>query len=144
MIEKELNIFLYAILIGIIFGAIYGFIMIIRKNLKLKNKTIDYIYGLIEDIIFMIFLYNSLYNYVLVFNEGVMRLYIFLGIIIGVIFFFVLLYRVLDNIFKFFKNIILEISLKIKKSVNVVLKKLITIFSKFKIHKKVYNNKKEI
>lgn len=144
MIEKELNIFLYAILIGIIFGAIYGFIMIIRKNLKLKNKTIDYIYGLIEDLIFMIFLYNSLYNYVLVFNEGVMRLYIFLGIIIGVIFFFVLLYRVLDNIFKFFKNIILEISLKIKKSVNVVLKKLITIFSKFKIYKKVYNNKKEI
>ena len=112
MIE-EINVFLYSILIGIVFGAIYGGIIIVRECVNLKNKVIREIFELTEDLLFVIILFYVIYNYVLIINSGIMRIHIFIGIIMGVIINFILFFRIARKIILKLKNKIIDLVMKI-------------------------------
>lgn len=96
MVENQAYLFLIFSLTGIIIGALFDIFRVLRKSFKTSN-LVTYI----EDILFWILtgfliLYNIWY-----FNDGEIRIFMFLGIIIGVLIYMLTLSNIFINILFF-------------------------------------------
>ena len=138
MAQNQAYLFLVFSLTGVIIGILFDFFRILRKNIKTPN-IITYI----EDILFwvltgILILYNIWY-----FNDGEIRIFMFLGIILGVLIYMSILSKMVISIFsKILQTIIkiLEIPFKVIKSIFTKISTLIVqIFSNFT---KKFTNKK--
>ncbi len=161
MITAQAYLFLIFTLVGILIGLLFDFFRILRKIFK-TNNIITYI----EDIIFWILTGILILYSIYYFNNGEIRLYMFLGIILGflsyiftiskyIISFFVYISKFIKKIinfifslifipFKFINKIIKKIFFKPINILIINLKKLkYKIFLKNKIIKKItifFNN----
>lgn len=123
MAQNQAYLFLVFTLTGVAIGVLFDFFRILRKIIKTSN-FVTYI----EDISFwiltgLIILYNIWY-----FNDGEIRIYMFLGIIIGILIYMSTLSKLVILVFsKTFQAIIkiLEIPLKAIKLIFTKIKTLI-------------------
>lgn len=108
MIENQINLFLIFICNGLIIGILFDFFRILRKSFK----TSDFV-TYIEDFIFWILTGILILYSIFVFNQGEIRLFMFIGITLGIIAYMVLLssyfIKINVTIITFFKNIISKI-----------------------------------
>ena len=134
MAQNQAFLFLVFTLTGVIIGVLFDFFRILRRTIKTSN-IITYI----EDVLFWILtgllvLYNIWY-----FNNGEIRLYMFLGIILGVLIYMSTLSNILIKIFSKILQIIIKILELPFKTITSIFRKIITaIVTKFtKITKKI-------
>lgn len=80
MITNQTSLFLIFIVNGILIGLLFDFFRILRKVFK-TNDFVTYI----EDILFWLLTGFIILYSIFVFNNGEIRLYLFLGIILGII-----------------------------------------------------------
>lgn len=93
MVENQAYLFLVFSLTGVIIGILFDIFRVLRKSFKTSN-LITYI----EDILFWILtgfliLYNIWY-----FNDGEIRIFMFLGIIMGILIYILTLSNILINL----------------------------------------------
>ena len=129
MAQNQAYLFIVFSLTGVIIGLLFDFFRILRRSFKTSN-IITYF----EDVLFWILtgvliLYNIWY-----FNNGEIRIYMFLGIIMGVLIYMLTL-----------SNIIISLLSKILNSIVKVLelpfRTLFSIFHKFfTVIMKIFNN----
>ena len=138
MAQNQSYLFLVFTLTGVLIGILFDFFRILRKIIKTPN-FITYI----EDILFWILtgvliLYNIWY-----FNDGEIRIYMFLGIIIGLIIYLSTLSRPIILLFSKILGTIINI-LKIPfKTIFIVFRKIsTTILQIFANFTKKFTNKK--
>ena len=131
MAQNQAYLFLVFALTGVIIGVLFDFFRILRRTIKTSN-----IATYIEDILFwiltgLLILYNIWY-----FNNGEIRIYMFLGIIIGALIYTSTLSNILIKIF----SKILQAIIKI---VELPIKTIFTFFRKIftKIVGKLENKK---
>ena len=118
MVQNQAYLFLVFSLTGVVIGILFDFFRILRRTIKTGN-----IVTYIQDILFWILtgvlvLYNIWY-----FNNGEIRVYMFLGIIIGTLIYV----STLSNIFV---KLFTEILSTIIKVLEIPFKTIITIFRK--------------
>lgn len=99
MVENQAYLFLVFSLTGVIIGILFDIFRVLRKSFKTSN-LITYI----EDILFwvltgLLILYNIWY-----FNDGEIRIFMFLGIIIGGLIYILTLSNLFINILVFLIN----------------------------------------
>ena len=136
MAQNQAYLFLVFSLTGVIIGVLFDFFRILRRTIKTSN-FITYI----EDIIFwiltgLLILYNIWY-----FNNGEIRIFLFLGIILGVLIYMSTLSSLVIKLFSEILKMILKI-LKIPlKTIVIILKKITTAITKIftKYTKKIAN-----
>ena len=78
MVTNQANLFLIFTIDGIIIGVLFDIFRILRKSFK-TSDIVTYI----EDIIFWILTGFIILYSIFVFNNGQLRLFMFLGIILG-------------------------------------------------------------
>ena len=138
MAQNQAYLFLVFSLTGVIIGILFDFFRILRRTIKTPN-FITYI----EDILFWIItgfliLYNIWY-----FNNGEIRIYMFLGIILGVLIYMLTLSSILIKIFsKILRTLINVLELPFKTIISIF-RKIVTSIEKIftKITKKLTNKK---
>ncbi len=105
MITNQTNLFLIFIVNGMLIGLLFDFFRILRKTFK-TNDIITYI----EDILFWILTGGIILYSIFTFNNGEIRLFLFIGILLGCIFYMLTLssYIIKTNtaIINFLKKII--------------------------------------
>lgn len=114
-LEQLIN-FLYFIVTGIVLSIIFDIFRILRKTIKTSDiitNIEDILFGLITGIVMLISIF--------LFNNGEIRLYIFLGIIVGIT-----LYMIFIS--KYFIKINVAIINFIKKIINWATKPFIFLF----------------
>ena len=125
MAQDQAYLFLVFSLTGVAIGILFDFFRILRRSIK----TVDII-TYIEDILFWILtgllvLYNIWY-----FNNGEIRIYMFLGIIMGILVYMSTLSSIIIKIF----TKILQTSIKVLelpfKTINLIFRKIFTKISK--------------
>ena len=108
MVTNQAYLFLIFIVNGVIIGILFDFFRILRKSFK-TSDVITYF----EDLLFWILTGIIILYSIFTFNNGEIRLFIFLAIAIGVITYMLLFssYVIKVNvlIIKFLKNIIIKI-----------------------------------
>ena len=138
MAQNQAYLFLVFSFTGVIIGILFDFFRILRRSIKTSN-FITYI----EDVLFWILtgllvLFNIWY-----FNNGEIRIFMFLGIILGVLIYMSTLSNIIIKIFsKILQTIIKLFELPIK-TILAIFKKLFTAIKKIytKIIKKSENKK---
>lgn len=125
VIINQAYLFLIFTINGFIIGFIFDFFRILRKSFKTPN-----IVTYIEDICFWILTGYLLLYSIFVFNNGEIRIFMFLGICIGIILYMLILskYLIQINVYiiKIFKNItknIVNLSKKFVKKGGILKKK---------------------
>ena len=138
MAQNQAYLFLVFSLTGVIIGILFDFFRILRRTIKTSN-FITYI----EDVVFWILtgfliLYNIWY-----FNNGEIRIYMFLGIILGVLIYMLTLSSILIKIFSNLFRILINVLELPFKTIISVFRKLITAIEKIfiKFSKKITNKK---
>lgn len=138
----QTHIFFVFILNGLLIGIVFDIFRILRKSFK----TID-ILTYVEDILFWLISGGITLYFVFNFNNGELRSYIFIGLIIGVILYMLLLskrfIKINTKLLLIIKNIIIKILFPIKKMLIIILettKKIIKFYKNF-IHKSSNNLK---
>lgn len=127
MAINQAYLFLIFVLNGFIIGLLFDFFRILRKAFK----TAD-ILTYCQDILFWILTGLLTLYFIFVFNNGEIRIYIFLGILIGIILYMLLLskYIILINVY---------ILNKIKMCIKLILKIIVIPFKFiFNIFKKIF------
>ena len=129
MVTNQINLFLLFILNGLLIGLFFDFFRILRKSFK-TNDFITYI----EDMIFWIVTGLSILYFIFVFNNGEIRFYMFLGIILGVTIYMFL-----------FSSYIIKINVTIINFLKSIIGKIVSILLiplklLFKIIKKIFYN----
>ena len=123
MLMNQIYLFLIFIANGVLIGILFDFFRILRKSFK-TNDFVTYI----EDFIFWILTGFSILYFIFVFNDGEIRLFMFIGIAIGISLYMLIFssffIKINVGIIVFFKNILRKI--------------LRTIFIPFKIIKKLF------
>ena len=108
MINNQAQLFLVFIINGIIIGILFDFFRILRKSFKTKD-LVTYI----EDFIFWILTGFSILFTLFKFNNGEIRLYMFLAIAIGVLLYMLIfssyIIKINVSIIIFLKNFIRKI-----------------------------------
>lgn len=108
MVTNQAYLFLIFIINGIIIGVLFDFFRILRKTIKTKD-TITYI----QDILFWILTGFIILYSTFTFNNGEIRIFMFIAILIGVIFYMTLVssyvIKINVTIINFIKNIIQKI-----------------------------------
>lgn len=127
MVTNQINLFLLFILNGLLIGLFFDFFRILRKSFK-TNDFITYI----EDMIFWIVTGLSILYFIFVFNNGEIRFYMFLGIILGVTIYMFL-----------FSSYIIKINVTIINFLKSIIEKIVSILLiplklLFKIIKKIF------
>lgn len=118
MVENQAYLFLVFSLTGIFIGCLFDFFRILRKLFKTSN-LITYI----EDILFWILTGIIILYVIWYFNDGEIRLYLLLGLIMGIIIYIL----TISNIFL---KIVFNILYKIKKILTLILSPFFLFFSK--------------
>jgi len=130
MAQNQAYLFLIFSMTGVAIGILFDFFRILRRSIKTSN-IITYI----EDVLFWILtgllvLYNIWY-----FNNGEIRIFMFLGIILGVLIYMSTLSSILIKIFsKMLQTIIkiLELPFKvIRTGFSQIITTFMTIYTKF-------------
>ena len=121
MAQNQAYLFLVFTLTGVIVGILFDAFRILRRTFKTTN-IITYI----EDILFwiltgLLILYNIWY-----FNNGEIRIYMFLGIIIGVLIYMSALSNVIIKIFTKLLSVIIKILELPFKSIIAIFRKIST------------------
>ena len=146
-IINQAYLFLIFILNGIFIGIMFDIFRILRKSFKTPN-FITYV----EDVIFWILVATSVLYTLFVFNNGEIRGYIFIGLIIGVILYILIfskpIVKISVHIITFFKKIlykILKVTLYPIKCIINILKKILGLQAKnvSKCLKSIKNNCKK-
>ena len=108
MITNQANLFFIFCINGVLIGLLFDFFRILRRSFNTKD-FITYI----QDILFWILTGFILLYSIFTFNNGEIRLFMFLGVAIGIIIYmlFISSYIIKINvaIIKFIKNIIIKI-----------------------------------
>lgn len=108
MITNQAILFLIFCINGIIIGLLFDFFRILRRSFK-THDIITYM----QDVLFWVLTGFILLYSIFTFNNGEIRLFMFLGVALGVIFYMLCLssYIIKVNviIIKFLKNIIIKI-----------------------------------
>lgn len=116
MINSELYIFLAFILIGLLIGLFFDFFRILRKVYKTSNFV-----TLIEDVVFWIISGTILLVGIFILNGGKLRIFLFIGIIIGLLFYITVISKFIIKVgikaLNFFNFVILFPFLKIMKKI---------------------------
>lgn len=129
MAQNQAYLFLVFSLTGVTIGVLFDFFRILRRTIKTSN-IITYI----EDVLFWILtgllvLYNIWY-----FNNGEIRVYMFLGIILGVLIYMSTLSNILIKIFSKILQIIIKVlELPFKTIISIfrkIITAIVTIFTK--------------
>ena len=123
MVSNQIYLFLVFITNGILIGILFDFFRILRKSFN-TSDAITYI----EDLLFWILTGFSILYYIFVFNNGEIRLFMFLAIAIGITF-YMLVFS------KFFIRINVHIIVFLKR---IIIKILEIIFIPFKFIKKLF------
>lgn len=108
------NFFIFIVL-GLIVAFIFDIFRILRKKFK-TNNIITYI----EDVLFWIISGFLIISAIFKFNDGELRLYLFLGILIGIVMYMLLFAKLINVIF-----------LKILTPVQVIIDFFLSLFKKF-------------
>lgn len=134
MAQNQAYLFLVFSLTGVIIGILFDFFRILRRSFKTPN-IITYI----EDIAFwvltgLLILYNIWY-----FNDGEIRIFMFLGIIIGILIYISTLSNIIVKLFSKILIAIIKVLELPFKTINSIFKAIITSISKFftKFSKKI-------
>lgn len=113
MITNQAYLFLIFILVGIVIGLLFDFFRILRRSFSTKD-FVTYI----EDIIFWILAGFILLYSICTFSNGEIRLFMVLGIVIGILIYIVtfssFVIKVNVNIITFIKRILGGVFSKIK------------------------------
>ena len=138
MAQNQAYLFLVFSLTGVIIGILFDFFRILRRTFKTSN-FITYL----EDVLFWILtgvliLYNIWY-----FNNGEVRIYMFLGIILGILIYMLTLSSILIKIFSMLFRMLINVLELPFKTIISVFRKLITAIEKIfiKFSKKITNKK---
>lgn len=108
------NFFIFIVL-GLIVAFIFDIFRILRKKFK-TNNIITYI----EDVLFWLISGFLIISAIFKFNDGELRLYLFLGILIGIVMYMLLFEKLINVIF-----------LKILTPVQVIIDFFLSLFKKF-------------
>ena len=138
MVTNQINLFLLFILNGLLIGLFFDFFRILRKSFK-TNDFITYI----EDMIFWIVTGLSILYFIFVFNNGEIRFYMFLGIILGVTIYMFLFSSYIIKINVTIINFLKSIIGKIVSILLIPLKLLFKIIKKKKIIQKKLKYRKD-
>lgn len=106
MVTNQAYLFLIFVINGIIIGLVFDFFRILRISFKTKD-FVTYI----EDIIFWIITGIILLYAIFIFNNGQIRLFMFIGVGIGIISYILLVSKYVIKINVFIVNIIKKIIL---------------------------------
>lgn len=105
MITTQTNLFLIFIVNGFLIGLLFDFFRILRKTFK-TNDLMTYI----EDILFWILTGCIILYSIFIFNNGEIRLFLFLGILLGILLYMLFLsshiIKINVTIINFLKKII--------------------------------------
>lgn len=119
LVSKQLYIFGWAIAFGAFIGLFYDFIRIFRRIIPHKKIAIG-----IEDLIFWLITGIMVYGYIFNTNDGKMRGFIFIGLSLGII----LYYLLFSNLIVCKTTGMLKTFIKfIKKSLNIIFKPIVII-----------------
>lgn len=118
---EQLNSFFIFTLVGIIISVLFDIFRVLRKTFKTPD-TITYI----EDILFWIIAGTIILSSIFLFNNGELRLYLFIGMGIGVLIYMLLLSKYFINISVF---IISTIKKVINRILHIILKPIKIIYS---------------
>ena len=138
MAQNQAYLFLVFSLTGVIIGILFDFFRILRRTIKTSN-FITYV----EDILFWILTGFLILYSIWYFNNGEIRIYMFLGIILGVLIYMLTLSSILIKIFsKILRPLINVLELPFK-TIFSIFRRLITAIEKIfiKISKKITNKK---
>ena len=134
---KELYTFLMFILTGLAIGILFDIFRILRRSFKTKD-FITYI----EDILFWIFTGITLLYSIFTFNNGELRGFVFIGVLLGIILYILTLSKYLIKICVYAVNIIKKIIIfPIKILANLVKKIFIIPLNKIIVTIKKYLKK---
>lgn len=126
MVQNQAYLFIVFSLTGVIIGCLFDFFRVLRKNIK----TVDII-TYIEDILFWILTGILILYNIWFFNNGEIRIYMFLGIIIGVTIYI----SILSNLYILFLTSIFNIIKKILNSISKIFSNFFKNFKKIKVKK---------
>ena len=126
MVQNQAYLFLVFSLTGVTIGVLFDFFRILRRAIKTAN-IITYI----EDVLFWILtgiliLYNIWY-----FNNGEIRVYMFLGIILGVLIYMSTLSNIVVKLFTRILGTIIKVLELPFKTINAIFRKIITAILSF-------------
>lgn len=114
----------YLFLIFILNGAFIGFIFDIFRIIRRSFKTND-IMTYLQDLIFWIIAGSTVLYSIFIFNQGEIRFYIFIGLLLGIILYILLLSKIFIkisvNIILFIKNIVYKILYVVFTPIRIVL-----------------------
>lgn len=136
MAQNQAYLFLVFSMTGVIIGILFDFFRILRRSIKTSN-----ILTYIEDVLFwiltgLLILYNIWY-----FNNGEIRIFMFLGIILGILIYMSTLSNILIKIFSKILHTLIKIFEVPFKAIRITFSKFITLFLTIykKILKKIAN-----
>ena len=130
MAQDQAYLFIVFSLTGVVIGILFDFFRILRRSFKTSN-IITYV----EDVLFWILtgvliLYNIWY-----FNNGEIRIYMFLGIIMGLLIYMLTLSNIIVSLFsKILKMLIRILEIPFKTIISIfhkIITIIIQIFNKF-------------
>ncbi len=135
--QLQLNSFIIFLLDGIIIGLIFDFFRILRRSIKTPD-LITYL----EDIILSLIIGIILILSIVIFNNGELRLYIFLGLIVGLLLYLVTvskyIIRLNTSILSIFITLIKKVFkilsfpfILIIKMINIIINKIKCICKKY-------------
>ena len=127
MIQNQINIFLAFVVDGLIIGLLFDFFRILRKSFKTKD-FITYIH----DILFWIFTGVLILYSTFMFNNGDIRLFMIVGIFLGIITYILCLskyiVKITVKIIGIVKNMVRKITKRLLIPINFILKIISKIF----------------
>ena len=130
MAQNQAYLFLVFSLTGVAIGILFDFFRILRRSIKTSN-----IVTYIQDILFwiltgIIVLYSIWY-----FNNGELRIFVFLGLIIGILIYMTTLSSIIIKIFSKLLVLLINILKVPNKVLHMLISKIITViailFNKF-------------
>ena len=136
MVENQAYLFLVFSLTGIFIGCLFDFFRILRKLFKTSN-LITYI----EDILFWILTGIIVLYVIWYFNDGEIRLYLLLGLIMGIIIYILtisnIFFKVVFNILNKTKKILTSILSPLFLFLTKIFQNILKLLTNF--HKKIIN-----
>ncbi len=143
MITNQGTLFLIYVIVGLFIGFIFDLFRALRKSIKTSN-----IATYIEDIIFWMIVSFIVITTILKFNYGELRLYIFIGMILGGTTYILTISKKIVKLSTIIIEFIIKIIFKIKKILQKLLGKPIKLiiinFRKLPIKKKKKEKNKNL
>ena len=120
---EQLTTFIYFIITGMVLGIVFDVFRILRKSFKTSDIVTN-----IEDIIFGIATGTILLISIFLFNNGELRLFVFIGIIFGIISYMLLISKYFIKLNVAIINFIKKIIILLTKPFIILLKLIKRIF----------------